>query len=161
MQTLNPSFKQDAIEPQEIQKPKSARRRARELTVQGLYQWLISKNDFSSIITFLEEDEEFGKADAKYLNRLLEGILAGHIALQETLQAHIDRKLSDLSPIEHSALLMGLYEMIHCIDVPYKVIVNEAVEVTKVFGGVDGYKYINGVLDKMAPQIRTHEKTTR
>jgi transcription antitermination protein NusB len=160
MQTLNPSFNQhqDAEEPQ---KPRSARRRARELTVQGLYQWLVSKNDFSSIITFLEEDEEFSKADAKYLNRLLEGILAGHVALQETLEAHIDRKLIDLSPIEHSALLMGLYEMIHCIDVPYKVIVNEAVEVTKVFGGVDGYKYINGVLDKIAPKIRTHEKATR
>jgi transcription antitermination protein NusB len=142
-------------------KPKSARRRARELTIQGLYQWLISQNDFSNIITFLEEDEEFSKADAKYLNRLLEGILTGHVALQETLQTHIDRPLNDLSPIEHAALLMGLYEMIHCIDVPYKVIVNEAVEVTKIFGGVDGYKYINGVLDKMAPQIRSHEKTHR
>jgi|JI61114BRNA_FD_contig_31_1503456_length_2006_multi_3_in_0_out_0_4 transcription antitermination protein NusB len=158
MQTSKAQFNSD--EPAVPAKPKSARRRARELTIQGLYQWLLSKNDFSSIISFLEEDEDFAKADEKYLHRLLEGILSGHLALQETLETYIDRSLNELSPIEYSALLMGLYEMIHCIDVPYKVIVNEAVEVTKVFGGVDGYKYINGVLDKMAPKIRQHEKVT-
>lgn len=143
--------------PAAVPKPKSARRRSREFALQGIYQWLLSANDFASVISFLEEDVDFPKADIKYLQRLLEGIFSNHLALNEQIQKHIDRNLVDLSPIERSALLIGAYELTHCLDVPYKVIINEAVEVTKVFGGLEGYKYINGVLDKLAPEIRAHE----
>jgi N utilization substance protein B len=88
---------------------------------------------------------------------LLHGCIREHAELDAQLSAHLDRKIEQLSPIEHAVLLIGSYELLHCIDIPYKVAINEAVELAKSFGGTDGHKYVNGVLDKLAASARGPE----
>jgi N utilization substance protein B len=140
----------------EEEQPRSARRRARELAVQGIYQHLFNKSDFGFILASLENLPEFTKSDVKHFNRLLAGILEEQESLNQYFSNYLDRDMSNVSPIEHAVLLIGTYELLHCLDIPYKVIINEAVELTKRFGGIDGYKYINGILDKIAPSLRPH-----
>jgi N utilization substance protein B len=136
---------------------KSARRRARELALQGLYQWLIAGGDAGAIDLQLREHEGFGKCDSVHFDALLSGGIAEAANLDAALARHVDRKTSDLSPIEHASLLIGAYELRHCPDIPYKVAINEAVELAKAFGGTDGHKYVNGVLDRVAADLRPEE----
>lgn len=136
---------------------KSARRRAREFALQGVYQWLISGNDAGAIDAQLHGMDGFKKADQEHYDSLLHGIINEACQIDETLSPHVDRKTVDLSPIEHATLMLATYELIHCPDIPYRVIINEAVELTKTFGGTDGYRYVNGVLDKVAAQLRAIE----
>jgi transcription antitermination protein NusB len=137
--------------------PRSARRRAREFAMQGVYQHLINNSDIGFIMAGIEEAPEFNKSDRNYLKRLLNGCLLEKSNLVTAFMPFLDREMDNISPIEHAVLLIGSYELLHCIDIPYKVVINEAVELTKRFGGLDGYKYVNGVLDKLAPTIRTIE----
>lgn len=136
---------------------KSARRRAREFALQGVYQWLISGNDAGAIDAQLHGMDGFKKADRDHYDALLHGIISEASQIDDALAPHVDRKTVDLSPIEHATLMLGTYELIHCPDIPYRVIINEAVELTKTFGGTDGYRYVNGVLDKVAAQLRAPE----
>lgn len=136
---------------------KSARRRAREFALQGLYEWLISGNDAGAIDAQLRGMDGFGRADAAHFDALLHGCVQEAALIDEQLAPHVDRRTSELSPIEHAVLMMGVYELRHCLDVPYRVAINEAVELTKEFGGTDGFKYVNGVLDKMAADLRPEE----
>lgn len=136
---------------------KSARRRAREFALQGVYQWLISGNDAGAIDAQIHGMDGFKKADQEHYDSLLHGIINEASQIDETLTPHVDRKTVDLSPIEHATLMLATYELIHCSDIPYRVIINEAVELTKTFGGTDGYRYVNGVLDKVAAQLRSIE----
>ena len=136
---------------------KSQRRRSRELALQGLYQWLLSGADAASIDAQMREHEGFEKCDSVHFDALLHGCIAQAAALDAALAHHVDRKTTELSPVEHGVLLIGVYELTHCIDVPYKVAINEAVELAKAFGGTDGYKYVNGVLDKAASDLRPVE----
>ena len=136
---------------------KSQRRRSRELALQGLYQWLLSGADAASIDAQMREHEGFEKCDSVHFAALLHGCIAQAAALDAALALHVDRKTSELSPVEHGVLLIGVYELTHCIDVPYKVAINEAVELAKAFGGTDGHKYVNGVLDKAAGDLRPVE----
>ncbi|BBE08309.1 N utilization substance protein B homolog [Mycoavidus cysteinexigens] len=136
---------------------KSARRRSREFAVQGLYQWLLSGTDASAIVAQLQSAPGFGKADREHFDTLLQGVIRDAKALDTQLTPCIDRPSAELSPIEHAVLLIGAYELMHHIEIPYRVVINEAVEVTKTFGGTDGYKYVNGVLDKLAAQLRAVE----
>ena len=92
---------------------------------------------------------------------LLNGVIDNAAALETSLTPHLDRKLAVLSPIEYAVLLIGAYEAAHCPDVPYRVVINEAVELAKSYGGTDGHKYVNGVLDKLLPAVRPHESRTR
>jgi len=135
----------------------SARRRARELALQGLYQWLVSGGDPKSITAHLREQEDVAGADEEHFQRLLAGCIDEAAPLDAVLARHVDRSTQQLSPIEHAALLIGTYELTHCIEVPYKVAINEAVELAKRYGGTDGHKYVNGVLDKTAAQVRSAE----
>ena len=135
----------------------SARRRAREIALQGLYEWLVSGADAGVIDAHMREQEGFAEADAAHFDALLHGCIVEAAQLDAVLARHVDRKTTELSPIEHGALMIGAYELTHCIDVPYKVAINEAVELAKSFGGTDGHKYVNGVLDKAAAQIRPAE----
>jgi N utilization substance protein B len=137
--------------------PKSARRRARELALQGLYQWLVSGGDAKGIAAHLREQEDYAKADEEHFQRLLAGCIAEASPLDAALARHVDRATTQLSPIEHAALLIGAYELQHCVEVPYKVAINEAVELAKGYGGTDGHKYVNGVLDKTAADLRASE----
>jgi N utilization substance protein B len=147
--------------PTEVKAPKPAakspRRRAREFALQGLYQWQISGNDEAAIEAHLADTAGFDKADRQFFTGLLRGVLAQQANLQEQLQAHLDRPFAELSPVEASVLLAGAYELANYPQTPYRVIINEAIELAKGFGGTDGHKYVNGVLDKLANKLRPVE----
>ena len=140
---------------------KSGRRRARELALQGLYQWLVSGGSGADIEAHIREIEGFDKCDRLHFDALLHGGIAEAAALDAVLARHVDRKTTDLSPVEHAVLMIGTYELTHCLDIPYRVVINEAVELAKSFGGTDGHKYVNGVLDKAASDLRTVEVQAR
>jgi len=138
-------------------KPKSARRRAREVALQGLYEWLVSAAEASVVDAHMREQDGFDKCDAVHFDALLHGCIAEAVDIDAVLTRHVDRKTTQLSPVEHGVLMIGVYELKHCIDIPYKVAINEAVELAKGFGGTDGHKYVNGVLDKAASELRPVE----
>ncbi|MDR1275702.1 MAG: transcription antitermination factor NusB [Candidatus Accumulibacter sp.] len=135
----------------------SPRRRAREFVLQGLYQWQLSGCDEAFIEAQLSEAPDFDKADRKFFAELLHGVLVQRVALQEAFQVFLDRPCAELSPVEAGVLLIGAYELAHCPQTPYRVVINEAIELAKGFGGADGHKYVNGVLDKLAATLRTAE----
>jgi transcription antitermination protein NusB len=137
--------------------PKSTRRRSREIALQGLYEWLVSAAPGAAIDAHMREQEGFDKCDAVHFDALLHGCIREAADIDAVLARHVDRKTSQLSPIEHGVLMIGVYELTHCIDIPYKVAINEAVELAKSFGGTDGHKYVNGVLDKTAADLRPVE----
>ena len=134
-----------------------SRKSAREFTLQGLYSWLVGGTDVTLIAANLKEDEQFKRADEDYFRTLLYGVLKEQDLLSSRLTPLLDRPLAELSPIEHGILLIGAYELLHCPDVPLRVAINEGVELAKKFGGTDGHKYINGVLDKLAQDVRAVE----
>ena len=136
---------------------RSPRRRAREFVLQGLYQSRVGGHDEAAIEAQLADSEGFNKADREFFLGLLRGVLAQQTQLQEQIQAYLDRPFSELSPIEAGVLLAGAYELVNCPQTPYRVIINEAIELAKEFGGTDGHKYVNGVLDKLAARVRTIE----
>lgn len=137
--------------------PKNARRRSRELALQGLYQWLLSGEDAAGVQAHIAEQDGFDKCDRAHFDALLHGGIEEASALDAVLARHVDRKTSMLSPVEHAVLMIGVYELMHCLDIPYRVAINEAVELAKSFGGTDGHKYVNGVLDKCAADLRPDE----
>jgi transcription antitermination protein NusB len=137
--------------------PKSARRRSREFALQGLYQWLLSGESAEGIVAHVAELDDFAKCDRAHFDALLHGGIEQAAALDTVLARHVDRKTSMLSPVEHAALLIGCYELMNCLDVPYRVVINESVELAKSFGGTDGHKYVNGVLDRCAAELRPDE----
>ena len=139
----------------------STRRRARELALQGLYEWLVGGADAGVIDAHMREQDDFAKCDPVHFDAVLHGVIAGAPALDAVLARHLDRKISLLSPVEHAALLIGAYELTHCLEIPYRVVINEAVELAKSFGGTDGHKYVNGVLDKSAGDLRPVEVAAR
>jgi N utilization substance protein B len=136
---------------------KTPRHRAREFALQGLYQWLLAAGDPLTIVTQLREARDFVQADDKMFKLLLLGTIGEAENLTLMLTPLLDRPLVELSPVERSVLLLGAYELAHSPAVPYRVIINEAVELAKSFGGTDGHKYVNGVLDKLAPALRAAE----
>ena len=140
---------------------RSARRRSREFALQGLYQWLVSGAEAAVVDAHIRELEEFSKCDSAHFDALLHGCIAEAAEIDVALTRHVDRKTTLLSPVEHAVLMIGVYELRHCIDIPYRVAINEAVEVAKSFGGTDGHKYVNGVLDKTAADLRPAEVAAR
>jgi N utilization substance protein B len=138
-------------------KNRTPRHRAREFALQGLYQWLINREDAGAIDAHIRNAFGFEKADAVHFDTLLHGTIRDVDLLREDIRPLIDRSLNELSPVEHAALLIGAFELKHHIEIPYKVVINEAVELTKSFGGIDGHKYVNGVLDKLAGTLRATE----
>jgi N utilization substance protein B len=138
-------------------KNRTPRHRAREFALQGLYQWLLNNEDVGAIEAHIREAHGFNKADAEHFDALLYGAIKDAAVLREALTPLIDRPIELLSPIEHAALLIGAFELRNHIEIPYKVVINEAVELTKSFGGIDGHKYVNGVLDKLASKMRDAE----
>ena len=140
-----------------VKRPKSARRRSREVALQGLYEWLVGRAEAGLIDAHMREQDDFGKCDRAHFDALLHGGIAEAVDIDAVLSRHTDRKTTMLSPIEHGVLMIGVYELRHCLDVPYRVVINEAVELAKSFGGTDGHKYVNGVLDKAAAELRPVE----
>lgn len=136
---------------------KSTRRRSRELALQGLYQWQLSGKDPVMIAAELAESENFDKSDVAYFRTLLDGAIRNAPELEAQITPFLDRRFVELSPIERGILLLSGYELQRELEVPYRVVINEAVELAKVYGGTDGHKYVNGVLDKLAAQLREIE----
>jgi N utilization substance protein B len=136
---------------------KSDRSRAREFAVQALYQLLVGKNDAAEVDVFTRDLAGFNKADSAHFDALLHGCAEQTDALNALILPLLDRKLSDISPVEHAVMWIGAYELQHCLDVPWRVVINECVELAKEFGGTDGHKYVNGVLNALARQLREAE----
>jgi N utilization substance protein B len=145
--------------------PKSARRRSREFALQGLYEWLLSRDagdeNAGAIDAHIRETPGFEKADAEHYVALLHGAIREVGPLRAAISPHLDRPVAELSPVEHAVLLIGVFELVHHVEIPYRVVINEAVEVAKSFGGTDGFKYVNGVLDKVAVTARPTESAQR
>ena len=138
--------------------PTSRRGLARRLTLQALYQWLVNETSPDSMLRqFAEQPEGLGRADPEYFAELLHGVVLAKAELTAAVTPYLDRPLEQLDPVEHAVLLLGAYELIHKPEVPWKVVVNESVNLAKVFGAEEGYKFINGVLDKLARAQRGSE----
>lgn len=125
--------------------------------MQALYQWHMAGASLNDIEAEFRDEYDFSHVDLEYFQALLHGIPASVDELEEIMAPLLDRKLDELDPIERTLLRMGTFELKERIDVPYKVVINEAVALTKKFGATDGHKYINGVLDKIARQLRKVE----
>jgi len=136
---------------------KSARTRSREFALQALYQHLVGRNEATDIDAFTRDLAGFHKADSAHFDALLHGCVEQAGALDEVLAPLLDRPLAEISPIERGVLWIGAYEFRHCQDVPWRVVLNECIELAKSFGGTDGHKYVNGVLHKLAAQLRPLE----
>ncbi|WP_426342213.1 transcription antitermination factor NusB [Pseudoduganella sp. S-14] len=138
-------------------KNRTPRHRAREFALQGLYQWLLNNEEATKVVNNIRGAHGFDKADGEYFADLLRGTIKQSVELREMFTPLVDRGIGELSPIEHAVLLIGAYELKNHVEIPYRVVINEAVELTKSFGGIDGHKYVNGVLDKLAAQLRGDE----
>lgn len=136
---------------------KSERSRAREFALQALYQTLVGKNEVGDIDAFTRDLAGFSKSDSVHFDALLHGCTDEAAVLDALLLPLLDRRLSEISPIEHAVMWIGAYELKHCLDVPWRVVLNECVELAKEFGGTDGHKYVNAVLNGLAPTLREAE----
>jgi N utilization substance protein B len=140
---------------------KNSRRRAREFALQALYQWLVNESPADTLLAHLKEQKDFARADAELTEVLLRGVTARAESLRAHLAPFLDRPVRELSPIEHALLLQAAFELESQVQTPYRVVINEAVELAKSFGGTDGHKYVNGVLDKLAAGLRPGEVGAR
>ncbi len=140
-----------------MNKHKSRRRIARELVLQGLYQWKIAGGTADFIEQQLCESDKFKYADTQYFSHVLHGVLQDVEAISKYIQPCLDRSIDELSPVEMAILLLSTFELTHHPEIPYRAIINEAIELARTYGGSDGYKYVNGVLDKLAVQLRAIE----
>lgn len=136
---------------------KSDRSRSREFALQGLYQHLVGGNAVNDIDTFTRDLSGFNKADAVHFDALLQGCVAQAAQLDAVILHLLDRPMTEISPIEHAIIWIGVYELSHCLDVPWRVVLNECIELAKEFGGTDGHKYVNAVLNGIAPTLRAVE----
>ena len=138
-------------------KPSGSRRKSRELALKGLYQYLLSPKELRLIVHEMADEAEFSRADETYFRSLLEGVFEQMPELDSRIAQFLDRPIAELSPIEHAILLISAYELIFDVSIPYRVAINEGVELAKSYGGTDGHKYVNGVLDKLAAEARPSE----
>lgn len=135
----------------------NARHRARELVLQGLYERQLASGDDHAIAASLETTPEFAAADRDYFRELWRGVTRGYDELLATLAPDVDRAVDHLAPIERALLVIGTWELAHRLEIPYRVVINEAVELAKRYGGTDGHKFVNAVLDRVAARLRHDE----
>ncbi|QHB17435.1 transcription antitermination factor NusB [Mannheimia pernigra] len=131
----------------------SPRRRARECAIQAIYSWYISKNTVEEVELAFIADQDMKGVDMPYFRKLFRGVVNNVEAIDEALRPFLDRHEDDIDPIERSILRLSGYELKFEEDVPFRVAINEGIEVAKVFGSDDSHKYINGILDKLAPAL--------
>ena len=140
---------------------KNSRRRAREFALQAIYQWLVNESSAETLLGQLKEQKDFSKADQPLAEALLRGVIDNADVLRQLVTPFLDRKIKELSPVEHALLLLSVFELRDHAQTPYKVVINEAIELAKSIGGTDGHKYVNGVLDKLAAELRPAEVNAR
>ncbi len=148
------------LETQPIKKKKKLvnnRRKSRELVMKSIYRGILNQFDINQIKKDIKDDPDYLKADEVFYQNLFDGVMSNMDQLNSEISNFIDRPIEKLSPIEHSILCISIYELIYDTTIPYKVAINEGVELAKTFGGIEGYKYINGVLDKVAEKRRPLE----
>ncbi len=137
------------------------RRMSRRFAMQAIYQWLLTGNDLNTISRQFTVDEYARQMDVEFFNKILNGVLEHYTKLCEILSRVIDkeagRSLEQVDPIERSILLLGTYEFAHCYESPYRVVINEAIELAKIYGAEESFKYVNAVLDKLMPSLRPVE----
>ncbi len=139
-------------------KSRGGRAGARRLVVQALYQWQLTGYEMTDIVRQFRASDESRGADLDYFERLT-GLVAGqHADLDGLIARFADRAVEQLDPVEHGILLMGLAELGNCPEVPYRVVINEALELAKAFGAADGHRYVNAVLDRASRELRQHER---
>ena len=145
--------------PKTVKKVKTSqnRRKSRELALKAVYRGMINASELKQIIADAQEDPEYIKADEAYFKSLLVGVTTKIDDLDNQISVFIDRKIEELSPIEHAILRISSFELMFDASIPYRVAINEGVELAKIYGGADGHKYINGVLDKVAASVRPQE----
>jgi len=135
----------------------ASRRRSRELAMQGVYQWIYTGATAGTVLKNLSELEGYEAADPAFLKTELKGTIGEAEGLRAHLEPLADRKWNEVSPVERAILLIGAWEIVHNPEIPYKVTINEAIELGKRFGGTDGHKYVNGILDRLAAAVRPEE----
>jgi len=133
------------------------RRKARKLAVQALYQWQVAESPITQIEAEFLTDNDMSKVDQPYFSEVLRGVAATKSQLDAHIEKHTDRKPGEMTPVELAILRMSTFELVNRIDVPYKVVINEGVELSKIFGANEAHKYVNGVLDKLAQDLREPE----
>jgi len=134
-----------------------ARHKARRLLLQALYQWQLAQQPITEIAVQFAQDENMAKADSAYFQELLRAISAQCQTLDQQFEPFLDRPLQELDPIELTILRLGTYELVQRLEIPYRVVINEAVELAKTFGAEEGHKYVNGILDQVAQRVRSAE----
>ncbi|WP_101675470.1 transcription antitermination factor NusB [Alloalcanivorax mobilis] len=139
----------------------AARRKARRYALQAMYQWQLAGAALSDIEAQFMADNDMKKVDRDYFHALLHGVPADVTALDEALRPFLDRRVEELSQVEKAILRIGAFELKSRIDVPYRVVINEGIELAKVFGAEESFKYVNGVLDKLARRLRSAEAAHR
>lgn len=152
---------QDAPKPKGNKKKRlnpALRRKARQMATQALYQWELASSSLVAIEQEFREDNDMQKVDAGYFSELLHQVPAMKVELDECLKPLLDREMHELTPVELTILRLSAYELLERPDVPYRVIINEGVELAKTFGATDGHKYVNGILDKLAGEVRLEAK---
>jgi N utilization substance protein B len=138
-------------------KPGQSRRKSRELVLKAVYRGMINASELRQVMLDAQDDPDFTKADEEYFKHLLAGVTEKMPELDQEIMAFADRPLTELSPVEHAILRIASYELKFDLSIPYRVAINEGVELAKLYGGTDGHKYINGVLDKVAASLRPQE----
>lgn len=144
-----------------LTKPGKNRRKSRELALKGIYQGLMNQSEVRKIIRDMADDVDFHRADEAFFRQLIEGVAEHMQDLEQRIAVYVDRQVAELSPVEHAILCLSAYELIYDPTIPYRVAINEGVELAKIYGGIDGHKYVNGVLDKLAAEARPHEVAQR
>ena len=149
--------KKDTVKKEAAKKTGKNRRKSRELVVKAVYRGMLNESELKQIFRDMAEDPDYNKADEGYFKQLLESVTAHINELDEKLAHYIDRPVAELSPVEHAILRTSGCELMFDFSIPYRVVINEGVELAKLYGGIDGHKYINGVLDKLAADVRASE----
>ena len=142
---------------QSTKKKINNRRKSRELVMKSVDRGLVNQIDITQIKKDIQDDPDFIRADLDLYEEILSGVFKNIDSLKQEIESYIDRSYEELSPIELSIIYFSLYELKYSMSVPYKVVINEAVEIAKTYGGADGYKYINGILNQAAKANRVNE----
>lgn len=154
----NDAEKKTARTSSSAKKPGSKnRRKSRELVLKAVYRGMLNQSELSQIFRDMTDDPDYNKADEAYFRQLLQAVTTHLLAIDDKLVNFIDRPINELSPVEHAILRIAGCELMFDSSIPYRVVINEGVELAKLFGGTDGHKYINGVLDKFAADVRALE----
>ena len=135
----------------------SARRKARRFAMQGLYQWQMTGTSIKEIEEQFLDENDMKKVDMEYFRALLEGVVKQTDLLEEAIAPLLDRKVAELDPVTLAILRISGFELKDRIDIPYRIVINEGIELAKDFGSEDSHRYVNGILDKLAKQLRSTE----